>query len=499
MRFRSTIILMLAIGLMPEGAMGQVEAGQVDKALLRVVVHSEIDLKELEAADVHVYARLNAADGPVLLIGAGAFQAEALVARALDVKMLDPSMGDKQYYVVYRMPRLSQSNLGAFGRVLYEDETHAILQMPFEDAERLAEAGAELRAVTLDPKPMAVLDETHLAPVLIAPDTFIQEMIAQVDSATVYQYTGDLSGEWPATVGGSPYTIVTRHTYSGDPIQKATQYVGEHLEALGVPVEYHQWGDSTCPNVIGEIPGQGSPDSIVIICAHVDDMPWGPVAPGADDNASGTTAVLVAADIMTQYDWHYTLRFALWTGEEQGLMGSHYYAQRCHDLGEPIVGVLNLDMIAFNSIASSPDIDLHANQSMPETLDLAQLFADAVSAYGLDLICQIVPNGIGASDHASFWDYGYAAILGIEDLGDFSPYYHTTSDQLQYFDMDYYIEFVKASLATSAHMAGVHADDMVLPSITAPSCALLALVLMFVGLRELAGIRSRGRSQMSPH
>ncbi len=46
------------------------------------------------------------------------------------------------------------------------------------------------------------------------------------------------------------------------------------------------------------------------------------------------------------------------------------------------------------------------------------------------------------------------AILGIEDMSDFNPYYHTTDDQLQYLDMAYYIEFVKASIATFAHMSG---------------------------------------------
>jgi hypothetical protein len=95
---------------------------------------------------------------------------------------------------------------------------------------------------------------------------------------------------------------------------------------------------------------------------------------------------------------------------------------------------------------------------MPETMDLAQLFADVVDAYGLNLICEIVPNGTGASDHACFWNYGYTAILGIEDFGDFNPRYHTTGDLLEHLDMDYYVEFVKASVATFAHMAGIYVD-----------------------------------------
>ena len=85
----------------------------------------------------------------------------------------------------------------------------------------------------------------------------IQRMIDQVDSDTVYSYTGGLSGAWPVQVGGEDYTITSRYTYSGESIQKATQYVGEHMQNLGLDVEYHQWEGPTYPNVIGELPGAG--------------------------------------------------------------------------------------------------------------------------------------------------------------------------------------------------------------------------------------------------
>ena len=57
-------------------------------------------------------------------------------------------------------------------------------------------------------------------------------------------------------------------------------------------------------------------------------MPSGTTAPGADDNASGTAAVIEAARIFTQYDSKYTIIYALWDEEEQGLIGSAYYAHQ---------------------------------------------------------------------------------------------------------------------------------------------------------------------------
>ncbi len=461
---------------------------RADKALALAVARSPADIEGLKSAGVTVYARLSSAVGSAFLIGADASAAALLTAEGHRLVTLDPRIGEARYYVVYLMPRPNRPgalDLEAYGTVLYQCEAYAVMRTSEKDAERLAEAGAEIRAVTFDPKPLAAAPPIRLAPAAVAADPAVQAMIDLVDSAAVYQYTGDLSGEWPVTVGGAQYTIATRHTFSGTPIQKTTQFAGERMEALGLAVEYMTWDDPTYPNVIGELPGSVSPDTIVIICGHIDDMPSVPLAPGADDNASGSVAVLVAADVLSRYDWRYTLRFALWTGEEQGLLGSHAYAQRSSGLGEHIAGVLNLDMIAYNTGGSARGIDLHANGGMPSTLELAQLFAGVVSAYGIALIPQVVPMGIGSSDHASFCDYGYTAILGIEDLSDFNPRYHTVNDELQYLDMGYYVEFVKASVATCAHMAGALVQETAVPSTGPRESILLALLLAILGLGSI--------------
>ena len=240
----------------------------------------------------------------------------------------------------------------------------------------------------------------------------------------IYDLTSGLSGVTPVTIGEAPYTILTRHTYSGEPIQKATQYVGEYLSDLGLTVEYHTWEIGTPPNVIGKMPGLVNPRNIYIIGGHLDDMPTGGIAPGADDNASGSVATMLAAKIFSQYYWGCTLRFAMWTGEEQGLLGSEAYAERSRLQKETILGYINLDMIAWNS-DNRPGIDLHAWDDMPATLELAQLFSDVITAYEINLDADIFDTGMGASDHASFWDNGFVSILAIEDDDDFNTNYHT--------------------------------------------------------------------------
>lgn len=279
----------------------------------------------------------------------------------------------------------------------------------------------------------------------------IEDMIEQVTQSQVNLYDRQLAGELPVWTGSSWYTIPTRYTYSGIPIQMTTQYAGQHLQNLGLKVTNHAWNNITNPNVIGEITGLTLPGNIFIIGAHIDDTNG---TPGADDNASGSVASLLAAEILSQYQWGCSLRFAFWTGEEQGLDGSESYALRASKMGENILGYLNLDMIAWNSPGSDPYINLIYSNGLPKTYDLALLFADVIDAYDINLLTRF---GIGStnSDHYSFWQYGYTSILAIEDRigGDFNPQYHKVGDTPANNDLVYFTNFVKASIATFAHMS----------------------------------------------
>jgi hypothetical protein len=187
-------------------------------------------------------------------------------------------------------------------------------------------------------------------------------------------------------------------------------------------------------------------------------MPSGSLAPGADDNASGSVATMLAAEFFSQYTWDATIRFAFWTGEEQGLRGSAAYATQAYNQGQNIRGYLNLDMIAYNGGAPN-EINLFWKSTVPASEALVDQFIDVVNTYQLNLApvkYNTVSYTVGnQSDNKPFWDRGYAAMLGIEDYyGDFNPRYHTVNDRLEYADMPYYTDFVKASLATFAHMTG---------------------------------------------
>lgn len=287
------------------------------------------------------------------------------------------------------------------------------------------------------------------------PNPLVEEMIDQVNSAQVADLAKNLSGEQPVLIGGQPYTITTRNSFSGEPIQKAAQYLVDFYQQLGLQVSRQEFvvEDATIFNVIAQKTGSIFPERIYTVTAHYDDMPRQAPAPGADDNASGTVGVMLAAQILSQYDFGCTLRFINFAGEEQELLGSSAYTHRAYCQREDQRGAINLDMIGWNSLNSEPKVDLHADPTLPGSPEMADLFQQVVENYGLDLEPEVVSPPTYASDHARFWAFDIPAILIIEDFGDFNPNYHSRQDTVDHLeDLEYFASMIQASLATLAHM-----------------------------------------------
>ncbi len=319
---------------------------------------------------------------------------------------------------------------------------------------------------------------SHSAAYTIQYDPSVAAIVAQVNKTTLYNYVSALSGQKAVTIGGTSYTLRTRNTNSGIPAQKATQYIYQYL--LGLPgmdsVSYADWQviGSASRNVVGVLTGATHPDEIVLLTAHLDDMPNGSTAPGADDNASGAAALMYAARLLSQHSFDRTIRFVFFTGEEQWLLGSGIYAKAARDAGENIVAVLNMDMIGWES-DGEPIMRIHTRPASTGTKDLeiADLFVGVVDTYAINLTPIITSYGMGESDHGSFWDQDYPAVCIIEDdgdgdsLGDFTPYYHTTSDTIDKLNMPFFTNIAAATIGSAAHLAFI--NDGALPSTGTPT------------------------------
>jgi photosystem II stability/assembly factor-like uncharacterized protein len=215
----------------------------------------------------------------------------------------------------------------------------------------------------------------------------------------------------------------------------------------------------TWKNVVATLRGDIYPGRQCLIIAHYDAISEDPFnsAPGADDNASGTAAVLEAAKILKNYHFQNTVKFIAFSGEEQGLLGSYAYARDAYLRGDTILGVLNFDMIAWDGryddsvfVVGGMDSDSRA---------LWVLLRRVISDYGIALNSYDYYSGSsGISDEASFIAFGYPAIFSSEAPAwdysrDFNPYYHTTGERLWAFNLGYYDKCVKTAVGSIATLA----------------------------------------------
>ena len=278
--------------------------------------------------------------------------------------------------------------------------------------------------------------------------TIVQQILISTNQDSLIYFVRELSGNVTTIINGTSQTIVSRNKFQpGNAL--AETYIKQKLEYYGLTTTIQSFS-TTGKNVYAVQPGTDYPNQKFIICAHFDDMPSGTTAPGADDNASGTAAVIEAARIFSQYSFPFTIVYALWDEEEQGLVGSEYYATLADLAGDSILGVINLDMIAYDG-NSDGNADVHTS-SIANTYSLVDKMLEVNLLYGINLDLDVVPAQ-PYSDHQSFLDHGYSAILLIEDDNDFHPYYHTINDHLQYYNQTYYVKNAKLAYATLATFA----------------------------------------------
>lgn len=285
---------------------------------------------------------------------------------------------------------------------------------------------------------------------LHAQDPLVQQMLDDVSIDSLIYYSSAISGEFPVVVEGNSEVIASRNKNNpGNAV--AARYIKERFESFGLPTTLETFG-STGENVIAVQTGATFPNQKVIICGHYDSMPTGAVSPAADDDGSGTAAVIEAARVLSQYQFAYTVVYAAWDEEEYGLVGSNAYASAAETNGDSIIAVINVDAIAYDG--NGDDLARVHTRPIANSNNLATVAANMISTYGINLTIETNNPGATYSDHASFWNHGFSAILIIEDFdNDGNPHYHTTTDLVEYFDTTYYEQVTKWAFATTATMA----------------------------------------------
>ena len=254
----------------------------------------------------------------------------------------------------------------------------------------------------------------------------------------------------------------TRHTLSTFNLDAANWL--DRFQSLGYTTSrFHDFVHAAAMrhNVLCTKPGVTNPGQYLVVCAHFDSRNANLAdstspAPGADDNGSGSVALLVIASALAAIDTTYSIRFAAFSGEEQGLKGSGAYAADANASGVQIPLLINLDMIGHSMNLSPKQIiverdtgnDVSSNDAPSQAFanQMVQAAADYTS-----LGSQLGP--IYSSDYMPFEHYGYTCI-GVYDGADAAPFYHTSNDTFDKVDLAFYTEVIRLAIATILEVSG---------------------------------------------
>lgn len=201
-------------------------------------------------------------------------------------------------------------------------------------------------------------------------------------------------------------------------------------------------------NVLGKIDGKNR-DEYVIIGAHYDHLGIDPLLEGdqiyngADDNASGVSAVLqiARAFLASGAQPERTVIFAFWDGEEKGLLGSRYFTQEFAEIKE-VKGYLNFDMIGRNADEANPTrVVYFYTEAHPA---FGEWLRRDIATYGLSLKPDFRPwdKPVGGSDNASFARLDIPVIWYHTDG---HPDYHKPGDQAEKINWNKLVEITKAA------------------------------------------------------
>jgi Tol biopolymer transport system component len=223
----------------------------------------------------------------------------------------------------------------------------------------------------------------------------------------------------------------------------ASRYLFDTYKSFGYEPEF-QWFDARgaldgqTANVTATLKGTVNPELVYVVSSHYDSVP---VGPGADDDSSGTAALLETARILARHPQPATIVFASFTGEESGLLGSREFVRRAVANEMKVVGALNNDMIGWTN---DHRLDNTIRYSNPGIRDIQH--AAAMQFTKLITYDALYYKG---TDAAAYYD-AYGDIVG--GIGSYpvlgNPHYHQPHDVLETINHQLVVEVAKTTAAT---------------------------------------------------
>ena len=305
----------------------------------------------------------------------------------------------------------------------------------------------------------------------------------------------------------------TRHTMSDTTsettgIGAARRWIRAELERCGAgtslqvgfdshvaPVSARISRPTEIVNVVATLPGtqEASKDRLYVVTGHYDSrntdvMDASGKAPGANDDASGTAAVMEMACVMARYKFDATLVFMAVAAEEQGLLGAGHWAKQAREKNLNVAGMFTNDIIgssrADDGRVDNKQVRLFA-QGVPATKEMSETVRQLVATGGENdsisrqLARHVKEQGeryvkgfkvnviqrhdryLRGGDHMPFLEQGYAALRFTEPNEDFSHQHQNLrtengkvyGDLIEFVDVDYTAKVAKVNAAALASLA----------------------------------------------
>ena len=303
-------------------------------------------------------------------------------------------------------------------------------------------------------------DEALLAPLrYLASDRLKGRHIAltQVDTAALYIADAFRHAGARPVPGANGYYQNFTHTFS----RLSRAFAVSPQAAVNFP-----WskGWVRLLNVVAFVPGTNPAlrDQYLVLSAHYDHLGVADSAilengkrdsifNGARDNATGVAAVIDAARYFAKHPAKRSILFICYSGEEEGLVGSEYYAKNPLVPLDKTVFNLNIDNVGYNTTYAVCLFGL-GRTSVDSLIDAA------CSAYRLGVLPDPTPELLfGASDNASLAHQGIPAptfSMGMTAWDStILKHYHRVSDEIGDMDLDYTARFIRAYILSAEHIA----------------------------------------------
>ncbi|MGD2022575.1 MAG: M28 family peptidase [Desulfobacterales bacterium] len=268
-------------------------------------------------------------------------------------------------------------------------------------------------------------------------------------------------------------TIGERSVSRPENLEKTAAYITSFYRDIGLAVDRQAYSYAQLPvdNVITEISFRENPQRRFLLGAHYDSVS-GTV--GADDNASAIAVQLEVARLLSQKADNdapdLAIKFVSFALEEPPVygtryMGSRVYARMARSQKEKIDGMICLEMVGY--ACHQPGCQNYPFPLMfmdyPETGNFIGIVSNFKSrGFAKNLVAQFQKNedlpvvkltvpfngwimpAVRLSDHASFWDKGYKAVMVTDSAFFRNPYYHTAADTMDKLDFEFMAKVVES-------------------------------------------------------